>query len=265
MIDSLRPECIRIGSSARNKEELLREISALACSSPLAGNLSPADVEKALIQREELSSTGLGDGLAIPHCSFENLQDFVVGLIVLKEGIDFDSLDGEKVNLVFFIIGSSAMRNKHIKILSSISKIMKDSKLTAGLLSASEPSEINNLLTRDKTETIQVKPFEKCQFTIHIQDEEIFTDVLEILSSEVEGDVSVLESSNAGSYLHKLPLFSTFWNESSKSFSKVIVAVVDKRLMNDTIRRINMIRPAEQGGILISVNDLIFHDGSIDF
>ena len=188
-----------------------------------------------------------GAELAIPHCSFDNLQDFVVGLIVLKEGIDFDSLDGEDVNLVFFIIGSTAMRNKHIKILSSISKIMKDKELTAGLLSASEPSEINSLLTRDKTETIQVKPFEKCQFTIHIQDEEIFTDVLEILSSEVEGDVSVLDSSTAGSYLHKLPLFSTFWNESSKTFSKVIVAVVDKRLMNDTIRRINMIRPADQG------------------
>lgn len=265
MIDSLRPECIRIGSAAKNKEELLREISILACGSPVAGDLSPADVEKALAQREELSSTGLGGGLAIPHCSFDSLQDFVVGLIVLKEGIDFDSLDGGKVKLVFFIIGSTAMRNKHIKILSSISKIMKDSELAAGLLSASDPSAINSLLTRDKTETIQVKPFEKCQFTIHIQDEEIFTDVLEILSSEVEGDVSVLESSTAGSYLHKLPLFSTFWNESSKSFSKVIVAVVDKRLMNDTIRRINMVRPAEQGGILISVNDLIYHDGSIDF
>ena len=265
MIDSLRPECIRIGSNAKNKKELLKEISALACASPIASGLNPDDVEKALNQREELSSTGLGGGLAIPHCSFDNLQDFVVGLIVLKDGIDFDSLDGEDVRLVFFIIGSTAMRNKHIKILSSISKIMKDKELTAGLLAATDPSEISKLLTRDKTETIQVKPFEKCQFTIHIQDEEIFTDVLEILSSEVEGDVSVLESSTAGSYLHKLPLFSTFWNESSKSFSKVIVAVVDKRLMNDTIRRINMVRPAEQGGILISVNDLIYHDGSIDF
>ncbi|MDC7235456.1 MAG: PTS sugar transporter subunit IIA [Spirochaetales bacterium] len=265
MIDSLRPECIRIGSSAAGKNELLKEISQLACTSAVLNNIEASEIEEALVKREELSSTGLGSGVAIPHCSFDSLEDFTVGLIILKDGIDFDSLDGEDAKLIFFIVGSSQNRNKHIKILSSISKIMKDKDLYNKLIGASDAAEAAGLLKREEVETIQVKPFEKCQFTLHIQDEEIFSDVLEIMSGEVEGDVSVLDSSTAGSYLHKLPLFSTFWNDSASSFSKVIIAVIDKRLMNDTIRRINLIRPARQGGILISVSDLLYFDGSIDF
>ena len=265
MIDSLRPECIRIGSEARSKEALLKEISQLACESAVLKGVSASEIEDALVKREELSSTGLGSGVAIPHCSFDSLDNFTVGLVILKDGIDFDSLDNEDSHLIFFIIGSHQNRNKHIKILSSISKIMKDKELYSKLINASDPSEAAKLLTREEVETIQIKPFEKCQFVLHIQEEEIFSDVLEIMSGEVEGDVSVLDSSTAGSYLNKLPLFSTFWNESSSSFSKVIIAVIDKRLMNDTIRRINLVRPAEQGGILISVTDLLYFDGSIDF
>lgn len=265
MIDSLQADCIRIGSTARTKEALLKEISEIAGQAINKADFDSPKIEKALLEREELCSTGLGSGLAIPHCSFEGLDDFTVGLIILKDGIDFDSLDGKDVNLVFFIVGASEKRNKHIKILSSISKIMKDAELSKKLLSSESAAEVLRLLKREDSETIQIRPFEKVQFTIHVQDEEIFNDVLEILSSEVEGDVSVLESSTAGSYLHKLPLFSTFWNDSSKSFSKVIIAVIDKRLMNDCIRRINLVRPASRGGILISVSDILYFDGSIDF
>ncbi|MDA3955826.1 PTS sugar transporter subunit IIA [Oceanispirochaeta sp.] len=265
MIDSLRPECIRIGSEAKNKEALLKEISELAQLSPSVQKIDASEIEQSLIKREELCSTGLGSGIAIPHCSLDSISEFTVGLVVLKKGIDFDSLDGEPVHLVFFIIGSAANRNKHIKILSSISKISKDQALYNNLINAVTPGEVRAMLTLEEEENMTNKPVEKCQFILHVQDEEIFSDVLEILSSEVEGDVSVLESTNAGSYLYKLPLFSTFWNDNSKSFSKVIIAVIDKRLMNDTIRRINLVRPVEQGGILISVADLLYFDGSIDF
>ena len=265
MIDSLRPECIRIGCEANSKEALLKEISEIAQSSSALGSIGAGMIEEALLKREELSSTGLGSGIAIPHCSFDTSGEFTVGLIVLKKGMEFDSLDGEPVHLVFFIIGDENNRNKHIKILSSISKIAKDKELYKKLLEAETPEKVSAMLKRDERESLAVKSFEKCQFVLHVQDEEIFNDVLEILSSEVEGDVSVLESSNAGSYLHKLPLFSTFWNDNSKSFSKVIMAVIDKRLMNDTIRRINLVRTADQGGILISVTDLLYSDGSIDF
>ena len=172
--------------------------------------------------------------------------------------------------LIFFIIGPAEKRNRHIKILSSISKIAKDQELVDSITNAETPDLLNSLIQRDSErseviETAGKQEITKCQIMIHVQNEILFQDVLEILSSEVEGSVTVLESSSASAFLHRLPLFSTFWNENTNKFSKTIIALLDKRFMNDAIRRINMIRPEDGTGILITVQDVIYADGAIDF
>lgn len=265
MIDSFRTECIQIGTSVSNKNEVIKEISALAKKSDILNEISAGEIEKSLLEREELVSTGLSEGIAIPHCSFEGIDRFVVGLLILKEGLDFEALDGEDSKLFFFMVGPKSARNKHIKILSSISKISKDKDLLKRLIQSGTESEVADILIREEEGDIPVSKVEKSQFVIHVQNEELFYDVLEILSSEVEGAVSVLDASTAGSYLHRLPLFSSFWNEKINQFSKIIITVIDKRLMNDTIRRLNMVLPEDGRGIIISVSDILYFDGSIDF
>jgi mannitol/fructose-specific phosphotransferase system IIA component (Ntr-type) len=265
MIDSLQADCIRIGSEAGGKDELLLEISKIAAQSPLLTSISQQSIYEALVKREELSTTGLEDGIAIPHCCFSGLQGFVVGLIYLPKGIDFHSLDGKPSKFVFFIVGDENQRNKHIKILSSISKLANDKKLLKSLESCSEASEIHRLLTEDEENSFSAAAGQKCQMTIHIQQEALFQDVLQILSSEVDGAVSVIEAGRAGSHLHRMPLFASFWNEDDSSFSKILIATLDQKYLNDAIRRINMVRPESGHGILISVSSLLYSDGSIDF
>jgi mannitol/fructose-specific phosphotransferase system IIA component (Ntr-type) len=265
MIDSIRTECIKIGTSASDKADVIKEISLLAKKSDILKNISAGEIEEALIAREDLISTGLSDGIAIPHCSFDGIDRFVVGLLVVNEGIDFEAIDGKDSKLFFFIVGPKTARNKHIKILSSISKISKDKEMLNTLVKSSSESEVGNLLKRQEDNEIPVNKVDKSQFVIHVQNEELFYDVLEILSSEVEGAVSVIDASTAGSYLHRLPLFSSFWNDKVNQFSKVIITVIDKRLMNDTIRRLNMVLPEDGRGIIISVSDILYFDGSIDF
>lgn len=265
MIDSFRAECVQIGTKAKNKKELLREISFLAKNHPSLSQISAGELEKELSDREEIISTGLTNGIAIPHCAFEGIKDFVVGLLIVKDGIDFESLDGEKCKLFFFIIGPKSERNKHIKVLSSISKLSKDKKMIKELVHGDSKESVAQMLILPDEQLELKKTIEKAQFTIHVQNEDIFLDVLEILSSEVEGSVSVIDGDTAGHYLHRLPLFSTFWNENNNDFCKIIMAVIDKRLMNDTIRRINMILPEKENGIMISVSDVIYFDGSINF
>lgn len=265
MIDSLHTEFIKIGSSAITKDALLEEIADFAGKSPVLNQLGSAEIADALKSREALASTGLAKGIAIPHCSFSGLKSFIVGLIAVKEGIEFDALDKNKSTLVFFIIGPAERRNKHIKILSSISRLANDEKLMKQLHSAESAEDISSLLTRGKELDDFVTPQKRCQMLIHIQKEDLFQSVLEILSSEVEGSVSVLDSSAASSYLYRLPLFSSFWNEETKLFSKIIIAVLEKPFVNDCIRRINMVRPEDGQGILITVTDLLYADGSLDF
>lgn len=261
MIKNLNRDLIQIGSDSKNKDELLKEIASLI--STRCEKLSEKEIYKGLKKRENLSSTGLTQGIAIPHCMFDELQDFYVGVIVVKNGINFEALDSEDSKLIFFSVGPKSRQNEHITTLTSISKISKDEELLKKLIESENSSSIEELLYRKEDNDNASKI--KCQFTIHIQDEKLFQDVLEILAADVEGSISVIEAQTAGYYLHKLPLFSSFWNDVSDSFSRMIIAVIDKRLMNETIRRINMVKPEDNTGLLMTVNELLYVDGSLEY
>ncbi|MDY7029483.1 MAG: hypothetical protein SVR04_14425, partial [Spirochaetota bacterium] len=86
-------------------------------------------------------------------------------------------------------------------------------------------------------------------------------------SSEVEGSITVIETQNAGEYLHRLPLFSTYWTEGSSTFNRLVQTVVPKSHCNNLIRRINMIEDtySDNPGVLITAQDLMYASGSIDF
>jgi len=266
MLVSLQRECISWETNAISKDQMLSEISKLAKKSKQLKNISQQEIEKKLTEREMVSSTGMEKGLAIPHCSFDELEDFTVGLFIIPEGINFKSIDEKPAKLIFFIIGPTNQRNKHIQIISSIAKLAGDKALISKLLESKNSESVYEILQKD----IHVKETnhdskKHCQFTIHIQNENLFTDVLEVLSSSAEGAISVLETNTAGYYLHKLPLFATFWNTSVPNFSRVIFAVINKNLMNETLRRINMLNEDNTPGLLVTVQDIIYLDGAIDF
>lgn len=264
----LNPDYIQIGSHAVDKDSLIKEIARLAKNNPLLNDLREEDIFKALKAREQIGSTGFGNNIAIPHCSFDNLNSFVVGLIVIPEGIDFNSLDGKKTMIFFFIIGPKSERNKHIKILSSISKLIKHEKSIANIIKIDKKKDLIKYLFSifEEKDMNQVQK-EKCILNIFIQNEEYFDDILQLISSAVEGAISVIETNNAGYYMHRLPLFSGFWNDKNKMFMKNITAVVDKDITNDLIRKIHMLSKNMdlEPGILITAQDLFYSAGSIDF
>jgi hypothetical protein len=83
----------------------------------------------------------------------------------------------------------------------------------------------------------------------------------------VDGSISVLETNAAGYYLHRLPLFAAYWSESQKGFCRLILAVVDRDLCNDVIRRIQtLVEDIDKSpGVLVSVQELFYSSGSLEF
>ena len=266
--ENLNINAISIKSGADSKEAVLREIAALSVKSGLMNKYTGDDIFSLLKEREEHTSTGIGQGLAIPHCHLEDIDSFLIGVVSIAGGIDFDSLDGEKTKLFIFIIAPESQRNKHIQILSAISGLMLEPGKMDAFLQAGSAEEIVALFSgRDSEPGEEQKENRKCMLRIFIQNEEAFTEILNMLSSKAEGEIAVVETENAGSYLYKMPLFSSFWDGENTSFSRIIISVLDKTLCNDAIRRINLIkdRLKLKSGVLITAQELFFASGSLDF
>lgn len=262
MIIPIHTELIRLESTASTKDDLLHEIAAVTAESGLAAKVSEAKLYSALAERENLSSTGMQNGVAIPHGRFETLDDFVVGMVYHRKGLDFDAIDGQKSHFFFFIFGPSIERHTHIKILSSLSKLIRDNSTLKQIAKARNPEDVVALLrTPQGAEPDSSTTSEQCLFHLQIQDEAVFEDVLEICTSLSESTVSVVDGVNAAAYLHKMPLFAAFWNEEVQRFSKIIITAVDKRLMNELIRRINLLKDEHHAGIAVAVSDLMYFDG----
>lgn len=271
LFKSFRPECIQVGSEARNKTEVLIDLARLAKKSKVLEKVSEKRIASALQEREQVGTTGFGGGIAIPHCAIDDIDEFVVGLLIAPEGIDFDSLDGKKTTTFFFIVGPKFQRNRHIQLLSAISKVLKDPDVIQRFLEAFDEKRVRaiveELFQLVDGGTTPGRQKGQCLFHVFVQREECFEDLLQVFSAAVDGSITVLETNPAGYYMHRMPLFAAYWSESQKGFCRLILAVVDKDLCNDVIRRIHtVVEDVESNpGVLITVQELFYSSGSLEF
>lgn len=100
-----------------------------------------------LMEREALSSTGIGGGVAIPHASGERVERMVIAAARLAEPVDFDAIDGQPVRLVFMIIASERAPREHLQLLAAIVRALKNEELTRKLLSAKTARQAYEALT----------------------------------------------------------------------------------------------------------------------
>jgi mannitol/fructose-specific phosphotransferase system IIA component (Ntr-type) len=116
---------------------VLRELVDLA-----ADGRSGADVAAILAsvrEREQVLSTGIGSGVAIPHGKTPHIDQLVLTAGVAREPIDFDALDGKPVRLIFLLVGPESASGAHVKALSRISRLLRREQLRADLMAASTP------------------------------------------------------------------------------------------------------------------------------
>lgn len=143
--DLLGKDAVVAGLKARSKKQAIQELAAKAAQ--LTG-LSEREIFDTLLQRERLGSTGVGNGIAIPHGKLTRL-DHLVGLFAkLDKPIDFDALDDQPVDLVFLLLAPEGAGADHLKALARIARQLRDASVTDGLRASSDPEEIYALLTK---------------------------------------------------------------------------------------------------------------------
>lgn len=140
LLDFLNLECISAHLNASSKIDLLDEISELIAN--CNPKLNKTSILTHLKERESIGSTGIGEGVAIPHCKYSGLKNLVAAFGLSKEGIDFDAIDGKKVHFICLIIAPENSIGLHLKALARISRIFKKEELRNKLIETNTSKEI---------------------------------------------------------------------------------------------------------------------------
>ncbi|HUN55499.1 MAG TPA: PTS sugar transporter subunit IIA [Smithella sp.] len=140
----LKIEFINDDLSAGNKNEALEELIDTIIQGGI--KLKQSSTIEILTQRESLGSTGIGDGVAIPHGKIPGLDDIIVAFGRSQEGIPFDSLDGKPVHLFFLLLAPENSSGQHLKILAKISKMLKDVDFRNKLLKAQSQIDLYKII-----------------------------------------------------------------------------------------------------------------------
>lgn len=144
--DYISEKQIIIGIEGKKKREVLEELLGLLIKLKKISPRSKKKVLSALLAREKLGSTALGGGVAIPHVRLELIKKPLIVVGVSKRGLDFDSLDGEPVFIIFLILSPKDLEGLHLKILATISKLLRDKYFLSRLKSVSKPRQVKELI-----------------------------------------------------------------------------------------------------------------------
>lgn len=143
ILDVLHPDAILADLKSQDKKSVLEEL--VEPISHITG-MDHHELVRVLMDREQLGSTGIGDGIGIPHGKVKGLESMIIGFGLSKRGVEFDSIDNKPTNLFFTLITPDQSTGLHLKLLARISRLLKNDSFRHCLLNASSPEEILNLI-----------------------------------------------------------------------------------------------------------------------
>ena len=139
-------EAILVDLQATSKEAAIREIVG---SLATAGRLDAADtdgVARAILNREELGSTGIGQGVAVPHTRHPKADRLIGTVAISRSGVDFAALDGDPVDIFFLLVSPPNQPGDHLRALENISRHLKDDKFVSFLRQAKTREQVIEIL-----------------------------------------------------------------------------------------------------------------------
>ena len=269
--EKLSKERCQVELYSKKKDEVLKELVSLLKKSPALGKIDDQTILDSLWKREKLGSTGLGKGIAIPHCKIDGLSDFFLAVATSQKGIQFDALDNRKVHIIFIMVGPTDKPNDHLQLLSAISRILRDEKTKNELLKAQSPEAIYETVVMTSREELQ-KPVsaEKQKLLIIILYEQRYLeDILELLIELGIKGSTVIDSMGMGGILTKVPLFADFINflGQNKNYSKTILALVSDTELVSIVKEIEEIMGDldKRGGAAIISLDVSMVKGTMEY
>ena len=146
--DFLNQKAISVDLEATTKEGVIKELLGMLAKAGAIKN--EEKLFKILMDREALGSTGIGQGVGIPHGKTDSLRRLVGALGISKTGVDFDSLDGEPTHIFFLLIAPEDSAGPHLKALAKISRLLKDKFFREKLMKAKTKKEVIDIIVKEE-------------------------------------------------------------------------------------------------------------------
>lgn len=146
-MDFLGPESITIDLKAQDKKSAIIELIELLHKEKKIKKTN--ELIEAVLEREKLGSTGIGQGVAIPHGKNDSVSEQLGVLGISQKGVDFNSLDGEPVYIIFLLIGPVDVAGQHLKALARISRLFKDKFFRQSLKNSKSVQEVVKIIQQE--------------------------------------------------------------------------------------------------------------------
>ena len=157
LTDLVAPNAIIPALKVNGKKQAIQELSARAAK--LTGQ-NERLIFETLMQREKLGSTGVGNGIAIPHGKLPKLEKLIGLFARLERPIDFESLDGQPVDLIFLLLAPEGAGADHLKALARVARLLREAEMVARLRESRDPDALYAVLALPPSEAAELSPAE---------------------------------------------------------------------------------------------------------
>jgi PTS system nitrogen regulatory IIA component len=147
IMDFLNKKAVSVNIKSTDKEGVIRELVGLLSNATEVKNKE--DLINSVLAREALGSTGIGQGIGIPHAKSQNVKELVAAFGLSKNGVDFDSLDGEPAHIFFLLLAPEESAGPHLKALARISRMLKDKYFRELLRKAKDENEVLHIIQEE--------------------------------------------------------------------------------------------------------------------
>lgn len=260
-----------VALSATAKEQCVRELAELI-SAGLEG-VTPDELHRALVEREEAGSTGFEDGVAMPHARLPQVSQFVFGIAVSKRGIDYDSVDGKRTRLFFVLVGPDEDPQQYLQLLAQISRTGLSRRLHEELLAAPTRQQLADAFAAHLEPAVaraaagSSRIGDRLLFVV-VYEQRYFDDIVTLFLERGIRGAAVFDTKGIRGHLTSVPIFGDFLNflGEKSDMSRTIMAVVPAGEFDRLIAGIEEITgdlDSHADAAILAI-DLAFSKGSLE-
>jgi len=152
LTDLLSPDRVGIQPATAGEFDKDKVIRRLATMFGEHDGVTAIEIERVLLEREQLQSTGIGEGVAIPHGALPQLREQVAALLIVPHGVEFQAIDDAKVSILFGVIGPTRATGEHLKTLARVSRLLRSKDFRSRLVNAEDATRVYELIRAEEND-----------------------------------------------------------------------------------------------------------------